>query len=92
MRIHRFPEYRKPALIQFFNGSRVWKTAAGIDTTELKIWGPILSFAIPMILSLGPGNTILAAAGGKFGVRGTRLVWLGFESGNFYGAWSTTSA
>ncbi|QBB69679.1 LysE family translocator [Pseudolysobacter antarcticus] len=50
---------------------------------ELKIWGLILSFAIPMILSPGPGNTILAAAGGKFGVRGTLPFWLGFESGNF---------
>ena len=48
----------------------------------LKIWGLILSFAIPMIISPGPGNTILAAAGGKFGVRGTLPFWMGFEAGN----------
>lgn len=48
----------------------------------LKIWGLILSFAIPMILSPGPGNTILAAAGGKFGVKGTVPFWMGFEAGN----------
>ena len=48
----------------------------------LKIWGLILSFAIPMIISPGPGNTILAAAGGKFWVRGTLPFWMGFEAGN----------
>lgn len=49
---------------------------------ELKVWGLILSFAIPMIISPGPGNTILAAAGGSFGVKGTTPFWLGFELGN----------
>jgi homoserine/homoserine lactone efflux protein len=49
---------------------------------ELKIWVLILSFAIPMVVSPGPGNAILAAAGGKFGVRGTVPFWLGFEMGN----------
>ncbi len=50
----------------------------------LKIWGLILSFAIPMIVSPGPGNTILAAAGGKFGVKGTVPFWMGFEAGNLF--------
>jgi homoserine/homoserine lactone efflux protein len=49
---------------------------------ELKTWGFLLSFAIPMVVSPGPGNTILAAAGGKFGVKGTVPFWLGFEMGN----------
>ena len=49
---------------------------------ELKIWALILAFAVPMIASPGPGNTVLAASGGKFGVRGTVPFWLGFEAGN----------
>jgi homoserine/homoserine lactone efflux protein len=49
---------------------------------ELKVWAILLSYAIPMIVSPGPGNTVLAAAGGKFGVRGTLAFWMGFETGN----------
>lgn len=48
----------------------------------LKIWGLLLSFALPMIISPGPGNTVLAASGGKFGVRGSIPFWMGFEAGN----------
>ena len=51
---------------------------------ELKVWGLLLSFAIPMVISPGPGNIILAAAGGKFGVKGTLSFWMGFEAGNLF--------
>ncbi len=37
-----------------------------------------------MVLSPGPGNTVLAAAGAKFGVRGTVPFWLGFEAANLF--------
>lgn len=50
---------------------------------EWKVWGLLLTFAVPMILSPGPGNTVLAALGGRFGVRGTVPFWMGFELGNF---------
>ncbi|MFD4840344.1 LysE family translocator [Achromobacter sp. NPDC058515] len=35
-----------------------------------------------MIISPGPGNTLLAAAGGRYGVRGSLPFWAGFETGN----------
>ncbi|MGY6272210.1 LysE family translocator [Achromobacter denitrificans] len=35
-----------------------------------------------MIASPGPGNTLLATAGGRYGVRGSLPFWLGFEAGN----------
>lgn len=41
-----------------------------------------LGFAVPMVISPGPGNTVLALSGARFGVRGTGLFWLGFEIGN----------
>jgi homoserine/homoserine lactone efflux protein len=47
-----------------------------------EIWILILGFSIPMIISPGPGNTILAASGGKFGVRDSVPFWMGFEAGN----------
>jgi threonine/homoserine/homoserine lactone efflux protein len=37
-----------------------------------------------MVISPGPGNTILAAAGGKFGVGGSARFWAGFETGNVF--------
>lgn len=48
-----------------------------------QIWMLIIGFSVPMIISPGPGNTILAAAGGRFGVRGTAAFWFGFEAANF---------
>lgn len=48
----------------------------------LDAWILILTFSVPMIISPGPGNTILAASGGKFGVRGSVPFWMGFEAGN----------
>lgn len=35
-----------------------------------------------MIVSPGPGNTVLAASGGQFGLRRTVPFWMGFETGN----------
>lgn len=48
----------------------------------LEAWALILTFSVPMIISPGPGNTMLAASGGKFGVRGSVPFWMGFEAGN----------
>jgi homoserine/homoserine lactone efflux protein len=41
-------------------------------------------YSVPMIISPGPGNTILAAAGARFGVLGTLPFWTGFESANLF--------
>jgi homoserine/homoserine lactone efflux protein len=51
---------------------------------SFEIWLLILGFAVPMIISPGPGNTILAAAGAQFGVRGSTPFLLGFEAGNLF--------
>lgn len=50
---------------------------------SLQIGMLIVGFSVPMIISPGPGNTLLATAGGRFGVRGTVPFWLGFEIANF---------
>lgn len=49
---------------------------------SLEMWLLILGFSVPMIISPGPGNTILATAGGKFGVRGSLTFLAGFEAAN----------
>jgi homoserine/homoserine lactone efflux protein len=49
---------------------------------SLQVWMLIVGFSVPMIISPGPGNTLLATAGGRFGVRGTVPFWLGFELAN----------
>ena len=49
---------------------------------SLEIWMLIVGFSVPMIISPGPGNTVLAAAGGRYGLRGTLPFWLGFETAN----------
>jgi homoserine/homoserine lactone efflux protein len=41
-----------------------------------------LGYAVPMVISPGPGNTVLALSGARFGLRGTGPFWLGFEIGN----------
>lgn len=51
---------------------------------SLETWMLILGFSIPMIISPGPGNTVLAAVGGKFGVRGSLPFLLGFEVANLF--------
>lgn len=48
----------------------------------LELAAVFLGFAVPMVISPGPGNTVLALSGARFGVRGTGLFWLGFELGN----------
>lgn len=50
---------------------------------EWSSWILILGFAVPMIISPGPGNSVLAVTGAQFGVRGTAAFWCGFEAGNF---------
>lgn len=42
----------------------------------------VVGFAFPMIISPGPGNTLLAVAGGQFGVRRSVPFWAGFEGAN----------
>jgi threonine/homoserine/homoserine lactone efflux protein len=46
------------------------------------IWILFFGYAIPMVISPGPGNTILAASGGRFGIRGSLRFWAGFEVSN----------
>lgn len=47
-----------------------------------EVWAVFLGYAVPMVISPGPGNTVLALSGARFGVRGTGAFWLGFEIGN----------
>lgn len=46
------------------------------------VWVLLLGYSVPMIASPGPGNTILAASGGRFGVKSSVPFWMGFEAGN----------
>jgi homoserine/homoserine lactone efflux protein len=55
-----------------------------------EIWVPFLGYAVPMVISPGPGNTVLATAGGRLGLLGSVPFWVGFEAANvalclFYG-------
>ena len=45
-------------------------------------WVVFLGYAIPMIISPGPGNTLLATAGGRYGIKGSMPFWIGFEAAN----------
>jgi threonine/homoserine/homoserine lactone efflux protein len=47
-----------------------------------EVWWLFLGYTVPMVFSPGPGNTVLATAGGRFGIRGSLLFWLGFEVAN----------
>jgi homoserine/homoserine lactone efflux protein len=47
-----------------------------------EIWLPFLGYTVPMVISPGPGNTVLATVGGRFGLRGSALFWAGFEAAN----------
>ena len=47
-----------------------------------ELWAAFFGYAIPMVISPGPGNTLLATAGGRFGIRGSVPFWLGFEAAN----------
>jgi len=46
------------------------------------IWILFFGYTVPMVVSPGPGNTLLATAGGRFGVAGSLPFWIGFELGN----------
>ncbi|OZI30835.1 lysine transporter LysE [Bordetella genomosp. 10] len=47
-----------------------------------KIWVLFLGYSVPMVISPGPGNTLLATAGGRHGVAGALSFWIGFEAAN----------
>ncbi|WP_342379764.1 LysE family translocator [Myxococcus stipitatus] len=47
-----------------------------------EVWVMFLGYTVPMVFSPGPGNTVLATAGGRFGIRGSLPFWLGFEVAN----------
>lgn len=47
-----------------------------------EVWVLFLGYTVPMVFSPGPGNTVLATAGGRFGIRGSLPFWLGFEVAN----------
>ena len=46
------------------------------------IWILFLGYAVPMVVSPGPGNTVLATAGSRYGVGGSVPFWAGFEMAN----------
>jgi len=46
------------------------------------IWILFFGYTVPMVVSPGPGNTLLATAGGRFGVIGSIPFWIGFEIAN----------
>ncbi|RKE39917.1 threonine/homoserine/homoserine lactone efflux protein [Paraburkholderia sp. BL23I1N1] len=46
------------------------------------IWILFFGYTVPMVVSPGPGNTVLATAGGRFGVAGSIPFWAGFETAN----------
>lgn len=47
-----------------------------------EVWTAFLGYAVPMIISPGPGNTLLATAGGRYGIGGSIPFWSGFEVAN----------
>ncbi|NTX04612.1 MULTISPECIES: LysE family translocator [Myxococcus] len=47
-----------------------------------EVWVMFLGYTVPMVFSPGPGNTVLATAGGRFGIRGSLPFWTGFEAAN----------
>ncbi|MFP2923612.1 LysE family translocator [Pyxidicoccus sp. 3LG] len=47
-----------------------------------EVWLLFVGYTVPMVFSPGPGNTVLATAGGRFGIRGTLPFWTGFEVAN----------
>jgi homoserine/homoserine lactone efflux protein len=47
-----------------------------------EVWWLFVGYTVPMVFSPGPGNTVLATAGGRFGIRGSLPFWMGFEVAN----------
>lgn len=46
------------------------------------IWALFFGYTVPMVFSPGPGNTLLAAVGGRYRVSGSIPFWAGFELAN----------
>ncbi|MGO4333393.1 LysE family translocator [Labrys sp. KB_33_2] len=46
------------------------------------VWILFVGYAVPLVISPGPGNTVLTAMGAQHGVRGSVRFWVGFEIGN----------
>ena len=60
-------------------------SAAPVMGTEMiawDIWALFFGYTVPMVVSPGPGNTLLATVGGRFGLAGSLPFWTGFEIGN----------
>ena len=57
-----------------------------------EVWTAFLGYAVPMIISPGPGNTLLATAGGRYGVRGSVPFWQGSKPPTWFCAPSTAWA
>jgi len=49
------------------------------DVSQILI---LLAYAVPLIISPGPGNAQLTSLGGRYGVTRTIPFWAGFEVGN----------
>ncbi len=47
-----------------------------------EVWLLFVGYTVPMVFSPGPGNTVLATAGGRLGIRGSLPFWMGFEAAN----------
>lgn len=47
-----------------------------------EVWLLFVGYTVPMVFSPGPGNTVLATAGGRLGIRGSLPFWMGFEVAN----------
>jgi homoserine/homoserine lactone efflux protein len=50
-----------------------------MDKSQILI---LLAYAVPLIISPGPGNALLTSLGGRYGVTRTIPFWAGFEGGN----------
>lgn len=46
------------------------------------VWILFIGYAVPLVISPGPGNTVLTAMGAQYGVQGSVRFWSGFEIGN----------
>jgi len=51
-----------------------------LSITELLI--PLIGYSVPLVISPGPGNALLAASGARFGLRQSIPFWIGFEIAN----------
>lgn len=87
MRINRFVARQKQHLVWNVKLERCAIGTSAIDRREYamivwEIWIPLLGYAIPMVISPGPGNAMLATVGGRLGLAGSIPFWVGFEAAN----------